>query len=368
MGRRWRKTREAWVAALLLAGFTSGCPAADPPPPPDSTAAQIDLGRHLFYDFDLSIDSKRSCGICHEPAKGFTDGFVRSVGHAGDVLSRNALTLTNVGRREALLWTGVEGLSLAEQLLIPLLGDSPPEMGFGGREHELLDRLSKKPLYPAKFAASFPQDPQPITLDNLAQAIARFEATLISKDTAYDRYLSGEPGALSEAAERGRSLFFSAPANCFRCHSGPDFDQPADEDGELIARHGRSNIGLYNVDGEGAYPEAEQGLIQDTGRAEDMGVFRTPTLRNVALTGPYTHDGSVATLDHMIRIFAAGGRLTADGPNAGDGRTTPYKDVLMQPYDLSPTERADLVEFLHALTDHTLINDPAITDPFVREP
>jgi cytochrome c peroxidase len=144
-------------------------------------------------------------------------------------------------------------------------------------------------------------------------------------------------------------------------------DQPATAEGETTARHGFFNVGLYDVDGQGAYPEGGRGRFEATADVEDMGRFRTPTLRNVALTGPYYHDGSGANLADVIANFAAGGRVVVGGPNPGDGRANPYKSEHVAGFALSAEEASDLEAFLHALTDWDFIENPAFADPWPRD-
>lgn len=339
-----------------------GVPAHFPDPsiPADNplTPESAELGRYLFYDFGLSDTGTRSCGICHETAKGFTDGFVRAVGTQNDIHPRNTLSVVNVAWREELGWRPGSGLSLEEQLLIPLLGEHPIEMGMS--EDLVLERLSDNPLYGPLFEAAF-GDPEP-SLDHAAKALASFERTIIGGRSPYDAYLQGEP--LSESAERGRQVFFGDAAKCSRCHGGLFLDSPTTARGRVTARHGAFNTGLYNVDGEGSYPESEPGLVALTGRARDTGVFRTPSLRNVALTGPWAHDGSVASLEDMIESYARGGRRLESGANVGDGATNPYKSSLVQGFEISAQETQDLIAFLQALSDPYLLEDPRFQSPF----
>lgn len=357
----------ARVALLALLLGASGCAAEDATPPAETQVEQAELGRYLFYERRLSLNEDRSCGICHEPALGFTDGFVRAVGTTHALHPRNTLTLTNVGSREALTWLPSAPDDLAEQLLVPLLGEHPVELGMADTIDQVLESFRDDPVYAARFPAAFPDDADPFTLDRLAQAIAAFERTLVSDTSPHDRHLAGDADALGPQQLRGLALFRSERLGCTRCHAGPDLDQPADESGATTARHGFFNTGLYDVDGLGSYPEGGRGRFEATGEAEDMGRFRTPTLRNVALTGPYYHDGSGATLADVIAHYAAGGRVLVGGPNPGDGRDSPTKSELVAGFEISADEAADLEAFLHALTDWDFIEDPAFADPWPRD-
>lgn len=332
----------------------------DPEVPHDNplTPEAAELGRHLFYDFGLSDTGTRSCGICHETAKGFTDGFVRAVGTQNDIHPRNTLSLFNMAWREELGWIPGSGLSLEQQLLIPLLGEHPIEMGMS--EELVLERIQDNPVYAPLFQAAF-GDPD-TSLENAAKALASFERTIIGGDSLYDAYLQGTP--LPADAERGRALFFSETTKCSRCHGGLFLDSPTDRWGRVTDTHGAFNTGLYNIDAEGAYPEGEPGLIAQTGRAKDSGVYRTPSLRNVTLTGPWGHDGSLASIEDMVGSYARGGRLLQSGANAGDGATNPYKSKHIQGFEISESQTQDLLAFLDALSDQQILEDPRFLSPF----
>jgi cytochrome c peroxidase len=330
-------------------------PPATPPDNPQ-TAEKVELGRHLFYELRLSKNGNRACGTCHEQKKAFTDGFHRAVGTDNDLHGHNTLTLTNAGYRSELGWTDMSARTLEQQLLVPLLGEDPIEMGMGGSEDELLAWLASDGDYAELFAAAFPDASDPVTIDNLARSIAAFERTIISVDAPLDRYLRGDDDAISEAAKRGWELFRSPELGCDRCHGGRDFASESDG----VGYH---NIGLYDVDGAGSYPESAQGLIAWTGVAADMGRFRVPTLRNLAYTGPYMHDGSVISLEDVIDILAAGGRNVQSGPFAGDGRGNAYKSEMIEPLELDEAQRADLLEMLLALSDEGFVTDPRLASP-----
>jgi len=209
-------------------------------------------------------------------------------------------------------------------------------------ESEPLRAAATGKIYRPLFRQAFAGEPDPCKAANIARAIAAFERTIVSRDSPYDHYhLHGDEGAISESAKRG-------------CHSGSDFTDTA-------AFH---NIGLYNVHGELSYPPPNLGLYQFTRRPADIGKFKAPTLRNIALTAPYMHDGSIPTLEEVIEHYAAGGRTIADGPWAGVGHDNPAKDKLLHGFTLTPRNRADLVAFLRSLTDETLVHNPAFSNPW----
>lgn len=347
-------------------------PGFAPPPVPDDnpqTPAKVELGRWLFYDLRMSANENRACGLCHEQVKAFVDGFARSIGTHGDFHPRNAQGLTNIGYRAPLTWANPESYELETQLLGPLLGVEPIiELGMGGRESELLALFRDDSRYAALFPAAFPNDAEPGTLENMAAAIAAFQRTLISGSSRYDRYLAGEVDALSPMAIRGMTLFFGERAGCSSCHGGQDFDRPTDSAGIVGLESGFHNVGLYDVDGQGSYPDQNGGLFERTGIASDMGRFRVPTLRNVELSRPYMHDGSVPTLELAVEVMAGGGRHVQSGPNAGDGRNNRYKDEAIYDRQLSEAQRAELVVFVRSLTDHGFASEPRIANPFPDVP
>ena len=209
------------------------------------------------------------------------------------------------------------------------------------------------------FRSAFPnEEGDPIRLSNVIRALASFQRILISGDSPYDRVVyQGEQDAMSEEAWRGMQLFFSDRLACETCHHGPNFSGPIRfRGGEAAASKPEfRNTGLHDVDGRGSYPPSDTGLLQITGRPEDMGRFRVPTLRNIALTAPYMHDGSVPTLEAVLDHYAAGGRAGGDSP---------YRDPVMRGFRLSDGERQELLAFLHSLTDRRFVTDPRLADPW----
>lgn len=375
----------ALVAALALAparagegsgapgpqGFRWAMPAWTPAPPvPEDnpmTAAKVELGRRLFYDARLSADGTTACASCHLQALAFTDGRATAEGVRGAAGHRNAPSLANVGYFPTLTWANPHLDRLEIQALVPLFGTEPEEMGLAGREDAVFARLAADPWYARAFPAAFPERSAP-DLATVTRALAAFQRSLISVGSAYDRAKrGGAPEAMSPAARRGEALFFDHRLECYHCHGGLHFTDNRQTARSRFPESAYHNTGLYNLDGTGAYPAFGKGLAEFTGRPEDMGRFRTPSLRNVAVTAPYMHDGSVATLAEAIGDYAAGGRTIPTGAHAGVGAASPRKSGLLRGFTLSAAEKADLIAFLESLTDEGFLADPAFADPWPKD-
>jgi len=330
------------------------------------TVAKAELGRHLFHDRRLSGNGTQSCASCHQQDKAFTDGRAVPVGSTGERHPRNSQSLANVVYLPTLTWANPSLMSLEMQLQVPLFGDDPVEMGVN--EHnkdEVLGRIQGDPLYRDLFAKAYPGSGGGATWDRITQALASFQRTLISAGSRYDRFLVGRE-ALTPSERRGLELFFGEKAECFHCHSGHNFNDQVVHASTRVLDTPFHNTGLYNIGNTGNFPERNQGLFEFTNRNTDRGKFRAPSLRNVAVTAPYMHDGSMATLAEVLEHYAAGGRVIAEGPHAGDGRTHPNKSDLISRIDLNAQDKADLVAFLHTLTDEAFLRDPRFGNPFVN--
>lgn len=358
----------AAIAAGVPDHFVWPIPAWMPPPPvPDDnpmTAAKVELGRHLFYDARLSADNTIACASCHAQKLAFTDGRELAVGINGTVAFRNAPSLANVGYFPLLTWANPHVGSLEFQALIPIFGDNPEEMGLNGKENEIFARLRADPFYAEAFPEAFPERPD-LDLFTVTRALGAFQRTLISVNSSYDRFkYAGEKNALSDAAKRGEQLFFDHRFECYHCHTGIHFTNNLQTSRSAFAETGMHNTGLYNIGGTGDYPRQATGMIEFTGAPSDMGKFRTPSLRNVAVTAPYFHDGSARTLRDVIDHYAAGGRTIKDGPYAGIGARSPYKDGMIAGFQPTDKEIDDLVAFLESLTDEDFLSNPAYSDPW----
>jgi cytochrome c peroxidase len=351
------------------AGYAWDLPAGFPVPyvPADNpmSAEKVELGRYLFYDARLSRDGSMACAACHHQELAFSDGMTVPVGVTGEAHPRNAQSLTNTAYNATFTWGNPVLTEVEHQVVIPMFGEFPVEMGITGHEDEVLARLQADPMYRDLFAAAYPEQDAPVTFHNAVLALSSFVRALISGDAPYDRYVyGGDRTALSDSALRGMDLFLSERFECHHCHGGFNFTLSTRHAGSTFAERPFFNTGLYNVDGAGAYPRGNTGAHEITGEPADMGAFRPPSLRNVALTAPYMHDGSIATLEEVIATYAAGGRLIEEGANAGDGRANPHKSGFVPGFSITALEQADLLAFLNSLTDETFIANPAFSDPF----
>jgi cytochrome c peroxidase len=352
----------ARLDASVTGGFTWSLPPGFPRPivPGDNpmSDAKVALGRRLFYDKQLSGNRTQSCATCHRQAKAFTDGRAVGLGSTGEMHSRGAMSLANVAYASSLTWSNPLMRALERQATVPEFGDSPFELALPSQD-QLEARLRDDAKYPDMFADAFPDDPEPISTHNANRAIASFERALISGRSPFDRWFNdGDERAISASAKRGYALFSSEQLKCFHCHGGFAFTDHVSWHGQPSPDMPYHDTGLYNVDGKGAYPEPNTGVYSVTLDPEDMGKFKAPTLRNIAVTAPYMHDGSIATLSEVLDHYAAGGRA---------GRKNPLKDPLVQGFSLSEQRRADVIAFLESLTDEEFLTDPALGDPFAGE-
>ena len=329
------------------------------------TAEKVELGRHLFYEPRLSITGQYSCATCHQQSLAFTDGKKVAIGSTDEAHARNSMSLANVAYSPVLTWANPLMTNLESQALIPIFGEHPIEMGMVGKEQQMIQWMQDDPKYRQMFAEAFPSK-QPVNISNLTKALASFQRSLVSFNSPYDRYrYQGETNTISAAGKRGEKLFNSERLECFHCHSGINFSDSIHEN-LAFTETAFHNTGLYNTDGEGSYPPENTGIKEITQEAEDMGRFKAPTLRNIALTAPYMHDGSVATLRDAIAHYQAGGRTISEGEYAGVGSANPYKSGFIKGFEITESEIEDLIAFLQSLTDEEFIGNPAYSDPHGR--
>jgi cytochrome c peroxidase len=309
----------ALMVAICAAGSSSsttvwdlppGVPPPDVPNPADLTPARIELGRRLFYDARLSRNGQRACGACHRPEFAFTDTRPRAIGATGELHARGSMSLINVAYRKTLTWANPSITTLEQQALVPMLGSHPVELGLEGHELRVYGELGDDPLYVRLFSDAFPGGDRAITREKIVAAIAAFERTIVSFRSPYDRYrFHGEADALTPAATRGEQVFLSERAACTQCHAGVNFEGDSYPRGMTLRAHGRE--------------------------IAEIGQFRPPTLRNIARTAPYMHDGRDQSLDDVLAAF-----------------------------DLAAGERDDLRAFLESLTDIDALVDTRWSDPW----
>lgn len=323
---------------------------------------KVTLGRHLFYDKSLSANGTQSCASCHQQAHAFSEKSTVSIGSTGSLHRRNSQALVNVAYNKTLTWAHPELTTLEQQIMITLFSESPIEMGVTGHEATILKRFDT-PHYNQLFDNAFGSETA--NFDRIVKALASFTRSLLSFNSRFDLYAYQiDDTALTDSEIRGMDLFFSERLECHHCHGGFNFTQSTSHTEQILDRHAFHNIGLYNVNENGDYPTADQGLVEMTNIPNDTGKFRAPTLRNIALTAPYMHDGSVDSLMEVIDLYAAGGRNITQGENKGDGRKNRYKSGFVKTFQLTEQEKHDLIAFLNTLTDEQFIKNEKFSNPF----
>ncbi|WP_395397563.1 cytochrome c peroxidase [Novosphingobium sp. BL-8A] len=294
-------------------GMDSGT--AAPPVPADNpmSADKVALGRRLFYDADLSINGTMSCATCHEQRHAFADGNRTHPGALDDPGRRNVPALQNLAWLSPLTWADPRQTTLEKQASVPILGDHPVEMAMQGHEAEIGHRLGRDPCYRTMFRKAFPGDGGRIDYAHAVKALAAFERTLISRGSDWDRFTDGQADALSAEAGQGLAVF---RRECASCHSGRDL----------------TDMQFHRVGPVGS----DHGLAEISAVPGDVGKFRTPSLRNIAVTAPYLHDGSAPTLADAIAAH--------EGLAVGD-------------------DMPALLAFLNSLTDRAFLADPRLSLP-----
>jgi cytochrome c peroxidase len=326
----------------LPKGFPSPLVPKDNP----MSAAKVVLGKKLFFDVDLSFNQSTSCATCHQPQFAFSEPKKTALGSTGQKHRRNTQSLVNIAYNSNLTWAHSGLNQIEQQILIPMFSEDPIELDITGHENAVLQRFENK-NYVKLFKNAFDDDQ--VNFDKIVKALASYVRSLTSFTSPFDEYAyQGNDDAMSDAAKRGMELFFSEKFECFHCHGGFNFTQSSQHENQRLDLRPFHNTGLYNVDEKGAYPVYDQGLIEVTLQPNDMGKFRAPTLRNVEVSAPYMHDGSLATLDDVIEFYAAGGR--------GHGVANPLKSPFLAGFALKLQQKQDLIAFLQSLTDRQFLN------------
>jgi len=346
----WYENTQVFATDLLELDLPEYFPSAIESPENPLSKQGVELGRLLFYDPVLSKDSTISCSTCHQQSRAFTDGLPRSTGMDGRQLEFGALTLTNVRFVNLLGWEGTD-TSLEIQALKPVV--LPGEMDQ--RFSVLVDRLDSSDFYRTKFKAAF--GPGDITVQLVAKALAQFEKTLISSNSKYDHFLTGDI-EFSSQEFLGMELFSTNPdpekgirgAGCINCHQGALFQ------GSAKGFDGFKNNGLFR--------EPWAGLIRNTGKDHHLGKFRVPTLRNIEVTAPYMHLGNFGTLQEVLDHYSHNIR-----PSTTLDSTLLMSNSFMESGDglglrLTNYEEQAIIAFLKTLTDHHFLSDSSYANPF----
>lgn len=323
------------LALKVPAGFPRPNTPADNP----LTVEGVELGRHLFYETALSGDNSMSCGSCHMQERAFTDDSPVSTGIDGIPGRRKAMALFNLAFHDNFFWDGRE-VSLEEQALKPII--DPIELNAD--LDQVIVRLAAIPAYPPMFKAAFGDDQ--ITAKRIAKAIAQFERTIISANSKFDRVVRLKTGETFTTQEQaGHDLFFSERGDCFHCHG-------AVESKFLMGAFGK-DLQFVNNGTKAQYQD--EGRAEVTGKPEDVGKFKVPSVRNVEFSFPYMHDGSIPNLDSLIGFYNFGGHNHPNiDPNmkaAGSGR------------NWTRAQRNALAAFLRTLTDDSFLQDSAFSNP-----
>ena len=295
----------------------------------ETSPEKTELGRILFFDPSLSKGQDMSCATCHNPSLGFGDGLQTAQGLDGESLRRNSMSLWNAGYETKFFWDG-RAATLEEQMVLPLHAENE----MAGSDEETVARLKAIPAYVALFDSAFGNTENSVTMENAQSAIASFERTLITNNSPFDKYAAGQFDALTAQQRRGLNLFRSAATRCFECHAAPTFSS----DDFFVT-------GVPDLPGG----EHDMGRASVTSDGKD-GAFKAPTLRNIALSAPYMHNGAFATLEDVIDFYAKGG-----GRDQGVA-----VDRHIIPIELMAEEKEDLVAFLYALTDESKL--PEVPD------
>ena len=354
-----------------------GFPKPQVPKENPMTNAKVELGRFLFYDKSLSANQQQSCASCHIQSLAFSEAEITSTGSTGQAHRRNAPALVNIAYNKTLTWSHDGITTLERQILLPIFGDNPIELGVTSNEQQVLSRFKRAP-YPQLFSAAFGRQNIQPDFTNITQSLSSFVRSLISLDTKFDKYAyQQQDDALTSDELAGMNLFFSEQLECHHCHGGFNFTQSTSHETQPLDRRPFHNTGLYyterpdfvltKLDHQGiskGYPQTDIGLAEISSNYLDDGRFRAPTLRNIALTAPYMHDGSVATLEEVVDIYAASGRNITSGIHKGDGRLNPLKSPFVKGFDLTKKEKQQLIQFLHTLTDQNFIKNPKHNDPW----
>jgi cytochrome c peroxidase len=364
------------ILALILADsitYKWNLPAGFPTPsvPQDNpmTNEKVALGRFLFYDSKLSQNQTQSCGSCHIQALAFTDGLSRGIGSTGEVHPRATMSLANVVYFSRLTWNHPTLSVLETQAITPMFGTTPIEMGLSGDSY--LDRLKANTNYVTLFQNAF--GPDSITSSNVRKAISSFQRTFISGSSAFDYFrYRNDPSKMSASAKRGLNIFNGETAECFHCHGGFLFTDSVTHGNITNPEVIFHDNGLKSTTEYSLLSDSQKGLYEFTKQNTDIGKFRAPSLRNIALTYPYMHDGSIdcdVSLKPSTKVYSEECAKNALGKvidhYISGGKSPSNKNsTFIRPFSLTSTEREDLIQFLLSLTDQELLTKQSLSNPF----
>lgn len=351
-----------FFALIFCSCFFIQC--KQPAPAENAQQQLVNTGRHLFYDRRLSVNNTRACGSCHAQEFSFTDSYVRSIGALGDLHQRNARPLINLTLNKYFTSADSSITTLEQQINNPMFNTHPVEMGIKENETAILQKIKADTLYRRLFAAAFPGQTNAVTIENIKKALVAFEQNITALNAPYDKFIAGNKTALTAQQQQGMALFFSDSLQCGSCHGGKNFSEPVvkETNGRIAYYH---NTGLYSFGNN--YPPADQGLFEKTGNENDKGKFRVPTLRNLQFTAPYYHDGTGLSLEDVVKAYERGGRLLTEKNYSSDGKTNARKSPLIRGFAITLQQRQALISFLYALTDSTVLTNPAYANPFTND-
>ncbi len=359
----------------LPAGFPTPRVPADNP----MTEAKVELGRFLFYDRKLSGNETMSCSSCHLQELAFSDGKALPSGITGEVHPRNSQHLPNVAYLPRITWNNPILKSLEQQALVPLFGETPVELGLTNDQY--LVKIKADNRYKTLFNDAFPGNSDPVNEKNIRFALSSFQRSMISGNSPFDKAVyQKDNSALNASALRGLAFFNGETAECFHCHGGFNFTDTVLHNATVFEEVFYHNNGTRTKAFLDAQPKEKQGLKEITGLESDQGKFKSPSLRNISVTFPYMHDGSImcdaiadpnqaagqaagATRDTCARN--ALGKVIDQYARGGNGHPN-VDTTLIRPFSLQTQEKEDLINFLMALKDDEFLNNPKFSNPFRR--
>jgi cytochrome c peroxidase len=331
--------------------------------------SKVELGRFLFYEKKLSGNQTQSCGSCHIQDLAFAEGFAKSQGSTGDFHPRNSQVLANSAYSTRLTWMNSNISTLEQQVRLPLFGTTPIELGLADIPFE--SRLKSDPKYIELFSKAFPKDFEPISEQNVRFALSSFMRSIISGNSKFDQFQNGNYQVLSASEIRGKDLFFSDITNCSKCHSGFNFSD------STTSQDSVQKYAIYHDNGHRSksqylsLKENETGLYELTQKDSDIGKFRTPSLRNIARSYPYMHDGFFGCDDQFKGVINKYNNECAENALSkvvehymSGGNNQSNKDSqLIRSFSLTPTQKQDLIQFLFTLTDEEMLSNPSFSNP-----